>query len=332
MLKNSTDEITSEMVVIIPEDLIGAGPPSEIESPASEDSFFALVGEDFGAALALVRGQIVNLVGDKEETKQIVLRLENEVERLEKAVTDLQNENGELKEKVRSLDLKLQKQTEDHHAHIKNVVAGVQYMIMADVEKMVEKERMAREKAQVMFDEELAKERQLRQMDREALIAAIMHEVRVSLFYVLILSCLPKYYIKDTQLLNQIRFRDILDQIQTALAKATKVVHTRNPALDWRRALDNYGKGLEERLRGANKLLKSASKPEVFSKLVNSKEAWTLVCEKESEIRNSGDEVAHPLISSLPELTRVRTAAMKELDGETQKGVLDMVDFLFGDK
>lgn len=85
---------------------------------------------------------------------------------------------------------------------------------------------------------------------------------------------------------------------------------------------------MKGRLQGTKKLLKSASKPEQFHKLVNSKAAWELVCAKESGIRKSGDDAAHPLISSPQELSRVHTAATEELDGEEQKGILVMIEYL----
>ena len=182
MLENiPTDEIVSEMVVIIPQDLIGAGPLSEIETP-SEDSFLALVGEDFATALAIVRGQVVDLVGCKEETKETILRLEDEVARLETMVINLQDENEVLKKQVEGLDEEIQKQAKSYQACVKEIVAGIQHMLMAEMEKMVSEERTVRKEAEAKFDEELAKERQLCLVDREALIEAIMHKVSFVMF------------------------------------------------------------------------------------------------------------------------------------------------------
>jgi len=101
---------------------------------------------------------------------------------------------------------------------------------------------------------------------------------------------------KDASHLNQIRFRDVLNQIQAALANAVNVAgkEPQNHSGDWRQALDRVGDLTKARIDEARRLLALSSDHEKYQSVSLSEPAMTILCEKKSTIRDDGDKVAHP--------------------------------------
>jgi hypothetical protein len=125
--------------------------------------------------------------------------------------------------------------------------------------------------------------------------------------------------------LTRIRFRDVLNQVQAALANATGVARSKpeRHSHDWRQALNTAGKETIHRRNHARLLLENSFARAKYLSLSNSDAAMDLLCEKDSSIRDDGDKVAHPNLSA-DELQDLR-AFLPNLSNSYIKAGLDEV-------
>ena len=97
---------------------------------------------------------------------------------------------------------------------------------------------------------------------------------------------------QDTQALDRIKLRNLLDQAQAKLARATGLVQSLNEdylaSRRWREEMSNH-----VNKESWARVLLAQTEVTIGGQLLDSHSALRLVCERDSVIRRRGDQVAH---------------------------------------
>lgn len=114
-----------------------------------------------------------------------------------------------------------------------------------------------------------------------------------------------------------------MDDVQSVFAKH---LGFGDRSIGWRSKLSVPGNGTEDRVDLARHLLAGVEK---FHKVLDSREAMVLICEKDSRLRENGDKVAHSY-GNTPEDLKLLDVGLDHIltDPTERNGMADIIDFL----